>query len=114
MGLWSRMPRPPRNRTPPYQSGNETATRIAMASRRVRRSSAAAGVSSAAVSAIEVARPGVPAELLEQAPGQAPAVAGGGVGLDARDPPHAGDDRRHRVVTQAEAQGQLGQGSRLL
>src|SRR5688572_28977786 len=114
MGLWSRTPRPPRNRTPPYQSGNETATSIAMARIRVRRSSAAAGVSTAAASAIEVARPGVPAELLEQAPGQAPAVAGGGVGLDARDPPHAGDHRRHRVVAQAETEGQLRQGGRLL
>src|SRR5688572_29539473 len=101
MGLWSRSPCPPRSRIPPYQSGNETATRMARARARVR-------------SAIEVARPGVPAELLEQALRQAPAVAGGGVGLDARDPPHAGDDRRHRVVAQAEAEGELGQRGRLL
>src|SRR4051812_32173145 len=101
MGLWSRRPRPPRSLMPPYQSGNETATRIATATMRIRRSVAAAVTGG--VSAVEVFWPGVAAELLEQSWRQGAAVPGGDVGIDVGDPPHAGDDGGDGVVAQAEA-----------
>src|SRR5882672_4777736 len=103
MGLWSRMPEPPRRRTPAYHSTNDTANRT--------RYGRARGPTGASV--VEIAAPGVGLELLAQGRREPPPVGDGHVGLDAAEPPHAGDDRRHGVVAEDEAQRQLRQRLRL-
>src|SRR5437773_1664073 len=106
MGLWSRTPEPPPRRTPTYHSTKDTANRTrygrARSSREGRRGSV-----------VEIAAPRVGLELLAQARREPPSVGDGHVGLDAAEPPHAGDHGGHRVVAQDEAQRQLRQRLRI-
>src|SRR5215470_6009968 len=108
MGLWSRSPLPPRSRSPAYQSGNDSASRTRYGANAARAAFIAPG--SGGEASVEVAGPRVARELGPEGGTEAAAVARGRVRLDRDHAPHARDHGGDRVVAQAEAQRQLGQG----